>query len=200
MDAIQKIAAEDGMKIIAGIVTHNHFDHVGGRPPYPYDKFGISVQGIRKLASDNKNFMVYIGKEDYQQFIDGQGDMQSVIPVVDNQEISIGSQKIKFIATPGHTPGSISVLLNDSRLFTGDTLFYNSCGRVDMEGGNYEKMYDSLQKLARFPDSLLVYTGHNYGKGKTFIEREKKLGMLQEVSFDQWRRLMSENTNKLNGD
>lgn len=72
------------------------------------------------------------------------------------------SEQIKVIATPGHTPGSISFLWRD-RLFSGDSLFIGGCGRTDFQGGDAGALYDCItQRLFTLPDETLVYPGHDY--------------------------------------
>lgn len=80
----------------------------------------------------------------------------------DGDVIAFAQETIKAIATPGHTPGSISYLWRD-RLFTGDTLLINGCGRTDFQGGSAIAMYDSIvNKLFTLPEDTLVYPGHDY--------------------------------------
>lgn len=72
------------------------------------------------------------------------------------------NEKIKVIATPGHTPGSVSFLWRD-RVFTGDALFIGGCGRTDFQGGNAGDLYDAItQRLFTLPDETIVYPGHDY--------------------------------------
>jgi sulfur dioxygenase len=76
-----------------------------------------------------------------------------------------GGEKIKAIATPGHTPGSTSFLWRNC-IFTGDSLFIDGCGRTDFQGGDPGAQYDSItQRLFTLPDETLVYPGHDY-KGR----------------------------------
>ncbi len=71
-------------------------------------------------------------------------------------------ESIKVIATPGHTPGSTSFLWRD-RVFAGDALLVNGCGRTDFQGGSAEDQYDSItQRLFTLPDDTIVYPGHDY--------------------------------------
>ncbi|MEQ1635600.1 MAG: rhodanese-like domain-containing protein [Methylococcales bacterium] len=71
-------------------------------------------------------------------------------------------ETIKVIATPGHTPGSISFLWRD-RVFTGDALLIGGCGRTDFQGGDAGSQYDGItQRLFTLPDETLVYPGHDY--------------------------------------
>jgi len=71
-------------------------------------------------------------------------------------------ESIKVIATPGHTPGSTSFLWRD-RVFTGDSLLVNGCGRTDFQGGSAEDQYDSItQRLFTLPEDTIVYPGHDY--------------------------------------
>ncbi|MEQ1558093.1 MAG: MBL fold metallo-hydrolase [Methyloglobulus sp.] len=84
------------------------------------------------------------------------------IQIKDGDVFAFGqSEKIKVIATPGHTKGSISFLWRD-RIFTGDSLFIGGCGRTDFQGGDAGAQFDSIQKLFALPDDTIVYPGHDY--------------------------------------
>jgi glyoxylase-like metal-dependent hydrolase (beta-lactamase superfamily II) len=88
--------------------------------------------------------------------------------------IRVGNLTIKCLHTPGHTPGSLCFLSEDS-LFTGDTLFVDACGRVDMPGGDAKKMWWSLNQVLRgLDDSITVYPGHDYGGSPTSTIGEQK--------------------------
>lgn len=88
------------------------------------------------------------------------------IQIQDGDSFEFGkNESIKVIATPGHTPGSISFLWRD-RVFTGDSLLINGCGRTDFQAGNVADQYDSItQRLFTLPDDTIVYPGHDY-KGR----------------------------------
>ncbi len=74
-------------------------------------------------------------------------------------------ESIKVIATPGHTAGSVSFLWRD-RIFTGDALFIDGCGRTDFQGGDAGALYDAItQRIFTLADETLVYPGHDY-KGR----------------------------------
>ncbi len=85
------------------------------------------------------------------------------IQIKDGDVFEFGkSETIKVISTPGHTPGSTSFLWRD-RIFTGDALLVNGCGRTDFQGGSAEDQYDSItQRLFTLPDDTIVYPGHDY--------------------------------------
>ena len=79
-----------------------------------------------------------------------------------DEVLDFGNERIRVIATPGHTPGSVSYLWRD-RVFTGDALLIGGCGRTDFQGGDPGKLYDSItQKLLSLPDETLVYPAHDY--------------------------------------
>ncbi|MCH9697265.1 MAG: MBL fold metallo-hydrolase [Gammaproteobacteria bacterium] len=84
------------------------------------------------------------------------------------------NEVITVISTPGHTPGSMSFLWRD-RVFTGDALFIEGCGRTDFQGGNPGDLYESITgKLFKLPDETLVYPGHDYnGRYVSSIAQEK---------------------------
>lgn len=88
--------------------------------------------------------------------------------------LQFGAQKIQVIATPGHTPGSISYVWN-KRIFTGDALLINGCGRTDFQGGDAGTLFDSItKKIFSQPDEALVYPAHDYnGKHVSCVAQEK---------------------------
>jgi glyoxylase-like metal-dependent hydrolase (beta-lactamase superfamily II) len=94
----------------------------------------------------------------------------------DGDVLMIGDQQIQVIATPGHTAGSVSFLCND-RLFTGDTLLINGCGRTDFQGGSAEMLYNSIvNKLFTLPNETLTYPGHDYnGRRVSSVAQEKAI-------------------------
>jgi len=96
--------------------------------------------------------------------------------ITDGVILQVGEIVIKVLHTPGHTNGCVSYLLDD-RVFTGDCLLINGCGRTDFQQGDAKIMYESItQKLFTLPDDTLVYPGHDY-KGMTVstIKQEKAL-------------------------
>ena len=82
---------------------------------------------------------------------------------------------IRIIHTPGHSKDSISLVVNNELVFTGDTLFIGNCGRIDLPGSDASEMYDSLfGKIANLDDSMTVYPGHNYGPTQTSTIGQEK--------------------------
>jgi len=98
------------------------------------------------------------------------------IQLKDNDVITFGDEQIKVIATPGHTAGSVSFLWKD-RLFTGDSLMINGCGRTDFQSGDAGILYNSITaKLFTLADETLVYPGHDYnGRRVSCIAQEKRI-------------------------
>ncbi|MEE9331691.1 MAG: MBL fold metallo-hydrolase [Methylophilaceae bacterium] len=96
------------------------------------------------------------------------------IQLNDGDVLTVGDQKIYVIATPGHTAGSVSFLCQD-RLFTGDTLLINGCGRTDFQSGSSEELYDSIyNKIFTLADETLIYPGHDYnGRRVSNVGQEK---------------------------
>jgi len=94
----------------------------------------------------------------------------------DGDVLNLGHQSVKVIATPGHTPGSVSYVWQD-KVFTGDALLINGCGRTDFQGGDAGTLYDSItQRLFILPDETLVYPAHDYqGRRVSCIAQEKAI-------------------------
>ncbi|MGB7055333.1 MAG: MBL fold metallo-hydrolase [bacterium] len=91
----------------------------------------------------------------------------------EGDKIRFGQTGLEVIHTPGHTRGGVSLYSADERfVFTGDTLFADSCGRTDLAGGSEENMIRSLRKLMRLPAETVVYPGH---RSSTTIERARAI-------------------------
>ena len=83
------------------------------------------------------------------------------VELAEGGEIRFGSIRLEVLHTPGHTEGSVCLLEpTEGRLFSGDTLFAGSFGRVDLPGGSPEAMVESLDRLRGFDDGLRVLPGH----------------------------------------
>lgn len=152
------------------INTHNHFDHVLGNEQI------ASRTGARIAQHQDSNWE---GKYD---------------SITDGEQIPLGDTVIKVLHTPGHSKESISLLVNDEFIFTGDTLFVGGCGRVDLLGGDVNDMYDSLyNKVLQLNEDLIVYPGHNYGSSPwSTIGKEKKNNpALQFRSREEFVRFMT---------
>ncbi len=111
----------------------------------------------------------------------------------DGDILHFGKEKITVIATPGHTPGSLCYLWRD-RLFSGDTLMINTCGRTDFQQGDSRAMYRSItRKLFVLPDETLVYPGHDYkGRRVSSIAEEKMLNVrISGKSEDEFVEIMN---------
>lgn len=136
---IIKILKKENFKLKFIINTHGHSDHTAGN------------QELKSLFGGK-----LVGHESTWIPVD--------LKVLDNAELTLGSIKIKIIHTPGHTPDSICLLINNQKLLTGDTLFVGECGRTDLAGGNSKNMYFSLfNKILSLPDETEVFPGHDYG-------------------------------------
>ncbi|MGR8980258.1 MAG: MBL fold metallo-hydrolase [Gammaproteobacteria bacterium] len=130
---------EHGLRLKYSFETHVHADH-------------ITAGGVLRQR---------LGTETAVSQLCGAGLADIQIQDGDIFEFGQG-EKIKVIATPGHTKGSISFLWQD-RVFTGDSLFIGGCGRTDFQSGDAGELYDSItQRLFTLPDDTLVYPGHDY--------------------------------------
>ena len=134
------------------INTHGHSDHTAGNIELK-SIFGAKIVA-HKLAKVNSD-----------------------IAVEDGDILTLGKISLKIIYTPGHSPDSICILVDNKKLLTGDTLFVGECGRTDLSGGNSKNLYNSLfNKLLKLDDAVEVYPGHDYGlKSSSTIGEEKKI-------------------------
>ena len=166
--SIEKIMSNlknDGITAEFILNTHGHFDHIFGE----------------KEAQNLYNLPVYIHSKDVLlvKNLKEQTQMWSM-PYVeppeingtfeDGDEITLGELKIKVLHTPGHTPGGVGFLCENT-LFSGDSLFYHSVGRTDLPLGNHKDLINSVrEKFLSLPDNTRVLPGHDI---ETLIGDEK---------------------------
>lgn len=147
------------------LLTHGHFDHIIGARDTKA-KYGAKV-----VISSEDEPMLSSSKLSLAAFCNApQNDVEADIVVADGDEITLGDTVIKVMSTPGHTLGSVCYIAENC-IFSGDTLFYCSCGRTDFPSGSPEQMMSSLQKLKALDGDYKVYTGHN---NLTTLDFERK--------------------------
>lgn len=147
------------------LLTHGHFDHIIGAKSVK-EKYGAQV-----VISKEDEPMLNSSKLSLAVFCNApQNNVDVDIIVKDGDEITLGEIKIKVMATPGHTSGSVCYIAENC-IFSGDTLFYCSCGRTDFPSGSPEQMMSSIQKLKALDGDYKVYTGHN---NLTTLDFERK--------------------------
>ena len=180
------IAEQDDYRVTGALVTHYHQDHVGG------SMFGMQIEGLAALL-ERGGVPIYVNKHEAEGLKRVTGVSDSDLRRVDDGDTArLGEREIRFLHTPGHTPGSQCFLV-EGMLVAGDTLFVNGCGRVDLPGSDPDAMYHSLTgKLAKLPPETILYPGHHYGPTPTStIEHELRHNFyLRMSSLDDWRQLM----------
>lgn len=149
--------SSENLKVKFLINTHCHIDHILGC----------------KFVKEKYNPIYYIPENDIPllEHAQEQATMFDIIldelPKPDNlitetTKLSLGNSLLKFLFTPGHTPGEYCIYLEKEKIcITGDVLFNESIGRTDLWGGNYNTLIDSIEKkLLLLPDEVVIYPGH----------------------------------------
>ncbi len=167
--AILSLARESDLKITRILLTHGHPDHMNGLEAL-LEATDAKVFLHREETAYLKEVAAYFGMS-----VDFMSRRSANFEVIsDGDKISIGKLPLQFLHTPGHTPGSQCFLVQEN-LVSGDTLFINACGRVDLPGGDPEKMWHSLtHKLGALDDGTILYPGHNYADRPTATMGEQK--------------------------
>jgi len=161
------------------LLTHGHYDHIW------------SAKEIKELTGAklavHKNDMPFLADESLShgcKYFPGEQDVPQPDIVLEGGEVlKLGNSEIKVMSTPGHTKGSVVYIVGDT-ICAGDTLFYLTVGRTDLEGGSMEDMINTLEKLKNLEGDFRVLPGHGR---ETTLEHERqnnrymsKLDLLKE--------------------
>ena len=156
---------QNGLKPTHILLTHGHFDHIGAVAAVK-EKYGRTVVGgakeTRVLTDASVNYSLHWG-----------GSPITVHPEIlvnEGDEVQVGSLTFRVMFTPGHTEGSICFFCGDA-LFSGDTLFQGSCGRTDLQTGDWGQIMESLKRLRDLPGEYNVFPGH--GPATTLAEERQ---------------------------
>lgn len=140
------------------MLTHGHHDH------------WLGLDGLRDVTQAP----AYINKKD--AFPKGEAGPRMKFPAdeailyyAEGDTVSVGGLTFTVMETPGHSSGSVCLVCEDA-IFSGDTLFRDSCGRTDFEDGDMEAMLRSLLRLEAMEGNYEVYPGH---MDATTLDRER---------------------------
>lgn len=153
--AVAEFLKENAGKQRLILITHAHFDHIGGASRLREET------GVKIAVCEDEAFALSDAKYNLSdRFRAGVEPFSADITLSDEQRFTVGDLTVTAMATPGHTAGSMSYLI-DNTLFSGDTLFFETAGRTDLPGGDISEMKASLDRLMyMLDDSVVVYPGH----------------------------------------
>jgi len=182
---------KNGIKPVAILLTHAHFDHLYGVQDC-VSEFGIPVymHPADKIIKDNMELFMSSNPLD-RPALDW-----DTIDVNDSDIISFSSISLKVIHTPGHSPGSVCYYSEETKdLFTGDTLFSGTIGRTDLRWGNYDdEIVSIMDKIMGLPSDVAIHPGHGggstIGRERTnnaflmpFNEKDENTGAVDGITF-----------------
>ena len=160
-DRVLAMIERSGMTPTMILLTHGHYDHVRGIPGVlaVYPDLPVYCHEKEICAAENKTERFYLPHVGENQRTYGEGD-----------ELKLGSLTFKVLHTPGHSSGSVTLLVEDLML-SGDTLFAGSMGRCDLPGSDENAIWPSLRRLASLEGNYKVLPGH--GKA-SILDRERE--------------------------
>lgn len=133
------------------LLTHGHFDHVGG---------------VKKLVEATCAPVYLCALDTAMPHPLTAGPLYYTHTLEEGSVLSLAGLTLQVLHTPGHTPGSVCFVCQDV-IFSGDTLFAGSCGRTDLPGGSWRTLMESLQRLARLEGDFRIFPGH--GESTTLL-------------------------------
>ncbi|XP_063704919.1 persulfide dioxygenase ETHE1, mitochondrial-like [Culicoides brevitarsis] len=164
-----KLITELGFTLKYAMNTHMHADHITG------------TGYLKKLLPGT------------QSVISRASGAQADRYLTDNELVKFGKFEIKAVATPGHTSGCMSFVLEDQGcVFTGDTLLVRGCGRTDFQEGDAKTLYKSVhERIFTLPDYFKLFPAHDYkGFSETTVGEEKKYNPRLSKDLDTFVQIM----------
>jgi glyoxylase-like metal-dependent hydrolase (beta-lactamase superfamily II) len=150
VDTYLDLLRQEGFRLEIVIDTHTHADHLSG-----------AAELARRTG---------VG----YAMLEGHHVAAVSRTLAEGERVRIGRLALEIVACPGHTPDGLAIWIN-GHLFTGDTLLIGGAGRADFQGGDPDRLYDSLQRLATFPPDSMIWPAHDYhGHRQSTLRRERE--------------------------
>lgn len=148
-DAVAAAAESGGCRPVCVLLTHGHYDH---------------TDGVAGLRAKYPGLPVYLNPGDV--YADGGREAARLFPALgettpygEGDAVTVGGLTVSVMSTPGHSKGSVTLLCGNV-MFSGDTLFAGSCGRMDLLDGDEREMMRSLRRLGNLEGDFRVLPGH----------------------------------------
>ncbi|HEX9252424.1 MAG TPA: MBL fold metallo-hydrolase [Ignavibacteriaceae bacterium] len=165
---LESFITDDNFKVKYLINTHCHIDHILGCD-FVKNKFNpiYYAPELDLPLLQNANMQASFAGMDFSI------SLRPDELLSESKKLFLGKTELNFLFTPGHTPGEFCIYIPQIKsCITGDVLFYDSIGRTDLWGGDYDILIKTInEKLLSLPDETIIYPGH--GENST-IGREKK--------------------------
>lgn len=158
--SVSEFIKKERLRPVHLLNTHLHFDHILG-VEFAHRDYGIAPEAsdadLNLYNSVQRQLMLFMGMT-----IDGLSLPALSVALGDGDKVSFGRSSFTVLATPGHTPGGVCFYDEaDKILFSGDTIFRESVGRTDFEGGNHRVLQESIMdKIMPLPADVTIYPGH----------------------------------------
>ena len=177
VERILRALQENEVECDGILLTHGHFDHIGG-VNLVKEKTGAKIVAHK----DEEEMLIDSGKNEFRA--NNGYDMEPVIAdifVEDGSKLDFGDKKIHVLHTPGHTKGGVCYIFEDDRImFSGDTLFRLTAGRADLYGGDARTELMSLAKIGELEGDYKVYPGHD---DATTLDFERQYNRYMRTRF-----------------
>jgi len=156
-ELIEDFISKNNLQIKYLINTHCHIDHILGCS-YVKEKYNPKF-----LVPEKDVPLLQNGKTQASAFgVDYKEPPKPDKFITEDKELLLGNSKVKFLFTPGHTPGEYCIYFEEDKIcITGDVLFREGIGRTDLWGGDYNRLIRSIEtKLFILPGDVTIYPGH----------------------------------------
>ena len=162
---------ENGLKPEAILITHGHFDHVTAVPAVQEETGApVYIHALDAYTTGRYDHVRFHADENTRYYAEG-------------DKVQVGNLTFEVIETPGHSRGSVT-LRCENVLFTGDTLFRDSVGRTDLDGGDMRQLLRSILRLYDLEGDYEVYPGHMEA---STLERERRFNYYMTYADREFR-------------
>jgi hydroxyacylglutathione hydrolase len=157
-ERLLRLLQQSGLRLRYIVNTHGHADHTCGNA-----RLQAATGATIVMHELDDAFFSRPENQEFARIMGFPVSPPADVRVRDGEELTMGGVTMKFLHTPGHTPGGCCILI-DGNLFTGDTLFVGAVGRTDLPGSSFPQLLESLKnKIMTLPPETIVWPGHHYG-------------------------------------